>query len=218
MGRRSPIGRFALLTVSVITALVLPGPWAAASAARPVILYATLTPATWNRGASGTGSGTAVVEINAERTRMSYRITYEGVSTDIVEVMFCAGVGTTLSPGASIPADAPNYCEILASTWKGGPSPIVGSGPINYTKEVAPDPQSVPALVSGTAYMRLMSKNGPELEGRLGRAAPQTDADPGPSAAPSDRWSVLIPVLAGVLAFLVVIGRRGRRDAAVGRR
>jgi hypothetical protein len=204
-------GRPAIIAVSVIAGLVLTTPWAFASSAQPIDLNATLTPATWNKNAGGTGSGTAVVEINAERTLMTYRITYVGAGADITEALFCAGVGTTLEPGASIPPDSPDYCAIVASTWKGGPSPITGSGPINYTKELAPDAQAVLALASGTAYVRLVSRNGPELEGRLLLAAPQTDVDPATNANTANGWTPIIPVLAGFLAFAVLIRSGSRR-------
>lgn len=107
-------------------------------------------------------TGEAVVVVNADRTEMSYRITYQGLSSPLRVAAFCTGWSTD---------DV--VCPFIGSELPIGPSPLVGSRT-----------GAVPAQTweSGQAWVQLATTAYPQGEIR-GLLVPAPD---GSTAAPSD--------------------------------
>jgi hypothetical protein len=196
------MGRWLVATVAVALLLVVGAP-APALGASPLTLTARLTSAAVvppvNVPTSATGE--AVVVINAERTELTYRITYRALSSPLRGVAFCIGWSTTNM-----------VCPFIGAEVPIGPSPLVGTRSIVGIQ--ADD------WTSGQAWVALWTKDNPtnELRGLLSDV-PATStilASPGGSVD----WTILVLLLASGTAGGWAFWRRldgsrpGRREAA----
>lgn len=166
-------------------------------AAQPLTLTAELTGEAEVPSVHSGASGQAVVVINAERTALSYRITYRALSSPLRLAAFCIGWSTT-----------DIVCPFIGAELRLGPSPLVGTRSI-----VGIQAQD---WVSGQAWVQLTTTRYPqgEIRGLLGQSAPpKTSTTPGPRGAPID-GRTLGPLLAGSFAgwaFLRRLDAHSRR-------
>lgn len=138
------------IAVLVGAALCLVNVPRAAGAGVPLTLSARLAAAAEVPPVAGGASGRAVVTINAERTQLHYRITYQGLSGPLVIAAFCIGWSTT---------DV--TCPFIGAQLPVGPSPLVGTRAIVGIQ--AAD------WTSGQAWVQLITAKHPqgEIRGRL---------------------------------------------------
>jgi hypothetical protein len=186
--------RFAAILALLVGNLAL-APTAAA--ADPGIVSARLSPLVENPEAGPNGRGIAALTISADRTQLTYRITYHDVRAPIMEVDFCAG---------QKPREVPisGTCAFAISPSPGGSSPITGSRSIEAAQ--------ADTLLSGYAVIQLSSAAGAQLAGYLEIGAPPPDTATATSAGsqlPAERS--IVPVVAALLAFVVFVSRSRRR-------
>jgi hypothetical protein len=169
-----------------------------AAAADPWIVSARLSPVVENPEAGPHGRGIAALTISADRTQLTYSITYREVGAPITEVDFCAGQKPRV-----VPITGP--CAFAISPSPGGSSPITGSRSIEATQ--------ADTLLSGYAVIQLSSAAGAQLVGYLDIGPPPPDTATATSAgsqlAPERS---IVPVVAALLAFVVFVSRSRRRD------
>ena len=129
------------------------------------MLTALLTGAAEVPPADSGATGEAVVVVNAERTEMSYRITYQGLSSPLHTAAFCIGWSTD---------DV--VCPFIGPELPLGPSPLVGTRAVGL-------PQN---WESGQAWVQLITVAYPQGEIR-GLLVPAPDGSaPVPSDTPVD--------------------------------
>lgn len=121
-----------------------------AGAGAPLTLTARLSAAAEVPPVAGGASGRALVTINAERTQLRYRITYQGLSGPLVLAAFCIGWSTSDVTCPFIGAQLPLGLSPLVGTRA-----IVGIQAANWT--------------SGQAWVQLITVKHPqgEIRGRL---------------------------------------------------
>jgi hypothetical protein len=179
-----------LLAIFAGAVLLLGGFARPALAAEPLTLTARLTGAAEVPPVSTHGTGQAVVVINAERTELRYRITYQGLSGPVRLAAFCIGWSTS---------DV--VCPFIGSELPLGRSPLVGTRAI-----VGIQAQN---WVSGQAWVQLVTAAHPQGEIRgLLSATPATSTIPDGRGVPVDgRAPILVLVGAiGAWAFLRRLG------------
>lgn len=174
--------------------LLMVGAPSSTRAAAPLTLSARLTGSAEVPPVSGAARGRAVVVINAERTELQYRITYQGLSGPLRTAAFCIGWSTT---------DV--VCPFIGPELPVGPSPLVGTRPIigiqaeNWT--------------SGQAWVQLLTDKYPQGEIRgLLTTLPATSTILNGQGTLSD-VQIAVILLAGALgawAFLRRLERRPR--------
>ncbi|MEW5991475.1 MAG: CHRD domain-containing protein [Chloroflexota bacterium] len=171
----------------------------AVAAADPLQVSGRLAPHVENPLADPDGHGVAALTISADRTTLTYRITYADVGVPITAVYFCAG---------SIPREDPISitCAFAIPAAPGGPSPITGS-----TSIVA---AQADVLASGFAVIQLDSVAGPQLAGyiEIGPPPPDTSTAASPVAGALDDGSIL-PALPALITFAFVLRVRSARRA-----
>jgi len=160
------------------------------AAADPLVVSGRLTPLLENDAADPDGHGVAALTISADRTQLTYRITFGDVAVPITAVYFCAG-----EMPRAIPISI--TCPFVISPSAGGLSPITG------TRSILPAQADV--LASGYAVIQLDSAAGPQLAGyiEIGPPPPDTSTSVGHVSAPRIVASIL-PAIAALLAFVLV--------------
>lgn len=169
----------------------------AVAAADPLQVSGRLTPLVANPLADPDGHGVAALTISADRTTLTYRITYADVGVPITAVYFCGGSNPREDP-ISI------TCAFVIPAVPGGPSPITGS-----TSIVA---AQADVLASGFAVIQLDSAAGPQLAGYLEIGPPPPDTSTAASSvsgALDER--LIVPALAALISFALVLRSRSVR-------
>jgi hypothetical protein len=171
------------------------------AAVDPLVVSGRLTPASENPAADPDGRGAAVLTINEARTQLTYTITYRNVAVPITTVNFCAGQNPREVP-------IPITCAFAIPAVAGGASPITGSQVIVASQ--------ADVLASGYAVIQLGSASGPQLAGyvQVGPLPPDTATIPR-STFQQSPINVGLPVLGGVVAFVLVAGSNSRRRRPV---
>jgi hypothetical protein len=176
----------------------------AALAADEIVVSGHLSRVVLNPDSSPNGRGAVTLRIAADRSSMTYRITYAGIRRTVTAVHFCSGSNPREVP-------IPITCAFVIPAAKGGASPIVGSVPLV--------PAQADVLASGFAVIELASAAGPEISGyiAIGPPLPDTSTVPALAAgAASDAWPLLPVALAALAATAVawlLRPARSRRSA-----
>jgi hypothetical protein len=177
-----------LLAIFAGAVLLLGGFARPALAAEPLTLTASLTGAAEVPPAVTRGTGRAEVVINAERTELRYRITYQGLSGPLRLAAFCIGWSTS---------DV--VCPFIGSELSLRPSPLRGTRSI-----VGIQAQN---WVSGQAWVQLETAAHPQGEIRgLLSAVPATSTIPDGRGAPVDSQAAIF-LIVGVIGAWVFLRR-----------
>lgn len=194
-GRRSiRVGARSIALVGGLAAAVaLAGPTAGVS---ETYVSGALSRFVGNPSAGAHGMGLAVLTIGGDGTQLSWTITYTGVSSPITKVYFCAGSNPPVYPIG-------DPCAFVMSLADGGPSPITGSRSI--------DAQQAAVLSSGSVFIELDSTVGPQLAGYVEPGLPPPNLATVGEPAQGGGVSALVPIMAGIGAFLFVMALGPRR-------
>ena len=180
-----PIRQLAIFVWLVGTLAFAPG----VAAADPLRVSGRLTPLAENPTADADGHGVVALTISADRTQLTYRITYDDVGVPITEVYFCSGFKPREEP-------IPVVCAFVISPSAGGPSPITGTRSIVRAQ--------ADVLASGFAVIQLGSASGSQLAGYVEIGPPPPDTATAAGVG-SPVVGALLPALAGFITFVVVL-------------
>ncbi len=177
-------------------------PSTVAAATKPVDFYAPLSRAVEDPQSSPGGRGLAVIKINPDRTVLTYRVTFAGVTSPITRVAFCVG---QVAPPTIGPTPGPCAFSIIPAP-PGGPSPIVGS--------VSILPSRFDVITGYGTFVELDSAKGREIRGYLLAGAPPDTATAeaigaGPNASNGPNAPFIVG-LAGVVALVACLAARPR--------
>ena len=186
-----PIRQLPIFVWLVATLAFAPG----VAAADPLPVSGRLSPLTENPTADPDGHGVVALTISADRTQLTYRITYGDVDVPITEVYFCSGFKPREEP-------IPVVCAFVISPSVGGPSPITG------TRSIVSAQADV--LASGFAVIQLGSASGSQLAGYVEIGPPPPDTATA-AVVGSPVVGALLPVLAGFITLVVVLTGLTRR-------
>ena len=191
--RPSPVRRTLAAVMSpaalVLAAATLLAP--TALAADEVIVSGHLSRVVLNPDSSANGRGAVTLRIAADRSSMTYRITYAGVRRPVTAVHFCSGSNPREVP-------IPITCAFVIPEAAGGPSPLVGTASLV--------PAQADTLESGFAVIELASAAGPEISGYIAIGLPLPDTSTAPAAVAgrrSDWWPLLALAVAALAATAV---------------
>jgi len=183
--------RIAATVISLLVASSLVA--SSVAAADGTVVSGSLQPVELNPAAAGTGHGVAVLTIAADRTAMTYRITYRGVGRAITAVHFCAGSNPREFP-------IPITCAFAIPQVAGGASPITGKTTLV--------PAQADVLLSGFAVVELASSAGAELSGYVAIGAPPPDTATAPAPArPNPAGNALLLIVAVAVLLVLLVAR-----------
>jgi hypothetical protein len=175
-----------------VALLVFVGTPAPVLGASPLTLTAVLSRTGETPPVTTNARGEATVTINAERTELTYRISFRGLTSELEAAAFCVSWDPTV-----------NICAFIGAEVPSGSSPLVG------TRSIASD-QRATWLGSPGPWVQLATTRYPagEIRGPLLAIPPTSTITPnqGRSAEP---W---IPVLCLAAAIGGWIGWRGVRS------
>lgn len=180
------------ISILAVALLVLVGTPAPAFGASPLTLTAVLRSTGEAPPVTTSARGEAIVTINAERTELTYQISFRGLSSALNAAAFCVSWDPTV-----------NTCAFIGSELPSGSSPLVG------TRSISPSELDT-WLSSPGPWVQLTTTRYPagEIRGPL-LAVPSTSTI-APNQGRSPEPLILVLSLAGAIGGC--IGWRGVRS------